>query len=308
MHIPDSMLQGSICPLTAVVSAAGLAAAICFGVKAKQQPAAARFAAVTALIFAGQMLNFPISDGTSGHWLGGVLAASLLGTPFGVISISLVVAIQALVFSDGGLTVLGANLLNMALVGAGFGGWLRTRLLVTARGVLAPHFATALAAWVVVVVAALCVSIELALGGQIALAKVLPAMLATHAVVGLGEAALTVAACALCANQLAVRETNQHSYVTFAAMLLLVLVLSLFASPLPDGLEWVAQRYGFLHEAAPAFVGLLPDYAFPALENPIFSTMLAGLCGVWIAFGTAWLLARTLLLLARRTATHSRAV
>lgn len=308
MHIPDSMLQGSICPVTAAVAAAGLATSTYFCAKTKTQPDAARFAAVTALIFAGQMLNFPISNGTSGHLLGGVLAASLLGTPFGVLSIALVVSIQALIFSDGGLTVLGANLVNMALVGAGIGGFLHSRLQRRCPSGIVRHCATALAAWMSIVSAAILVSVELAFSGQIALVKVFPAMLATHAVIGIGEAALTVVACALFAKQLAVGETVRHPYVTSTAMLLFALVLSPFASPLPDGLEWVAQRYGFLYETAPAFVGLFEDYALPALENPIFSTMLAGLCGVSIAFGTAWLLARALLLLARKLVSGLRAV
>lgn len=121
MHIPDSMLQGNVCSATAAVSVLGLVAAAYYGLKG-QRPSASRFAAVTALIFAGQMMNFPVQYGTSGHLLGGVLAAHLLGTPFGVLSVALVVVIQSLVFADGGVTVLGANVLNMAIIGAGLGG------------------------------------------------------------------------------------------------------------------------------------------------------------------------------------------
>ncbi len=304
MHIPDSMLQGAICPVTAVVSATGLAAATYFGVKAKTKPSAVRFAAITALIFAGQMLNFPISNGTSGHLLGGVLAASLLGTPFGVLSISLVVAIQSLVFSDGGITVLGANLLNMALVGAGIGGLLHARLRAAMHGAFAQHFATALAAWVAVVLAALGVSLELAFAGQIALSKVLPAMLATHAVIGVGEGVLTVAVKALLSAQFDTAKPLRHSFVSVAGTLLFALVVSPFASPLPDGLEWVAQRYGFLHQAAPTFVGPFAEYMFPVLKNPIFSTVAAGFCGVLIAFGVAWLLAQMLVRLAPSSSAH----
>ncbi|NLF86773.1 MAG: cobalamin biosynthesis protein CbiM, partial [Lentisphaerae bacterium] len=86
MHIPDSMLHGGICPVTAAVSSIGIATAAYSARHAKTPPA--RFAAVTALIFAGQMMNFPVMDGTSGHLLGGVLAASLLGTPLGVLSVA----------------------------------------------------------------------------------------------------------------------------------------------------------------------------------------------------------------------------
>lgn len=293
MHIPDSMLQGSICPVTAALSAAGLATSTYFCVKAKAVPTATRFAAVTALIFAGQMLNFPISGGTSGHLLGGVLAAALLGTPFGVMSIAIVVSIQALVFSDGGMTVLGANLLNMALVGAGLGGGLRSRLLLTQFGVEVPRLATAFAAWVSVVAASFLVSLELALAGQVAFVKVLPAMVETHAAIGVGEAALTVVACALFASQSRVVVPERHSFVIAMTAVLLALVLSPFASPLPDGLEWVAERYGFLHRSAPAFTGFFADYAIPALRNEMLSTAAAGFFGVLTSFGVARIVALT---------------
>ena len=122
MHIPNSMLQGHVCPVTAGVSILGIAIAAFKAISSKNKPAAARFGAIAALIFAGQMMNFPIQSGTSGHLLGGVLASALLGIPFGVLAMALVVTIQCIVFSDGGFSVLGANILNMALIGAGLGG------------------------------------------------------------------------------------------------------------------------------------------------------------------------------------------
>ena len=81
MHIPNSMLQGTVCPVTVLVSTLGIAIAALKAFWAEHKPSAARFGAVTALIFAGQMINFPIADGTSGHLLGGVLAVALLGAP-----------------------------------------------------------------------------------------------------------------------------------------------------------------------------------------------------------------------------------
>jgi len=128
MHIPNHMLQGHICPVTTVVSAMGIFIAANLAARSKEKPSASRFAAVTSFIFAAQMMNFPIQNGTSGHLLGGILAVSLLGTSFGVMSIAIVVTIQCLVFSDGGFTVLGANVFNMALIGAGLAGILKTNL------------------------------------------------------------------------------------------------------------------------------------------------------------------------------------
>ena len=128
MHIPNSMLQGTICPVTVLVSTLGIVIAAFKAFWTENRPTALRFAAITALIFAGQMMNFPINDGTSGHLLGGVLAAALLGTPFGILSMALVVTVQCLVFSDGGFIVLGANVLNMAIIGAGLGGFINSYL------------------------------------------------------------------------------------------------------------------------------------------------------------------------------------
>ena len=120
------MLTGSVCPVTGLIAIGGLALTSVLAVKQKEKPAASRFGAVAALIFGLQMLNFPISGSTSGHLVGGALAAGLLGTPFGILALYLIVTVQALVFGDGGVYSLGANILTMGLVGAGTGGYLRT--------------------------------------------------------------------------------------------------------------------------------------------------------------------------------------
>ncbi len=292
MHIPDSMLLGSVCPVTAVVSAVGVIAASYYGFKAVERPTAARFGAITALIFAGQMMNFPIMDGTSGHLLGGVLAASILGTPFGVLAIALVVAIQSLLFSDGGITVLGANILNMAVLGAGVGGILRSVLATRWQGTPGKYAATAVAAWFSVLLAAFAVSIELAADGQIAFFSVVTAMVGTHALIGIGEAFITAAGCLLLAtNSVSGRGYGQVA-VPLVAAFLVALLLSPFASVFPDGLEWVAERYGFLHAAAPAFVGPLSGYSTPLVNNDFVATGVAGVAGVIISYGLAWLLLR----------------
>jgi cobalt/nickel transport system permease protein len=293
MHIPDSMLQGSICPVTATVSAAGIIAAAYFGHKVKDKPSAARFGAVTALVFAGQMMNFPIMDGTSGHLLGGVLAASLLGTPFGILAIALVVIVQSLLFSDGGVTVLGANIFNMAILGAGVGGMLRATLADRWQGAYGKHAATAVAAWLSVLLASFAVSVELAVDGQIAFLRVVPAMLGTHALIGIGESVMTVAGCLLLVEKSApARTAGGQVAVPLTAAAVIALMLSPFASGFPDGLEWVGRKYHFLHESAPAFAGPLSDYTVPSLSNEMLSTGVAGLLGVVISFGIAWTMLR----------------
>ncbi|MEJ2620790.1 MAG: energy-coupling factor ABC transporter permease [Candidatus Thiodiazotropha sp.] len=299
MHIPDTMLQGSICPVTAVVSAIGIAAAAYYGMKG-ERPSATRFASITALIFAGQMMNFPIMNGTSGHLLGGVLAASLLGTPFGVLSVAMVVIIQSLVFSDGGVTVLGANLLNMVIIGAGLGGMLRATLVDRWHSARGKILATAVAAWLSVVLASFAVSVELAIDGQIAFSSIVAAMVATHALIGIGEAAITVAVCLLIPSTDTVKSQRRQVVIPVTAASIIALLLSPFASGFPDGLEWLAEKYQFLHESAPAFVGPLPDYSVTFISNEILSTGLSGLIGVVISFAAAWILHRFICIVVAR--------
>jgi len=289
MHIPDSMLRGTICPVTAVVSAAGVAGAAWAATRAKQKPGAGRFAAICALIFAAQMINFPISGGTSGHLLGGVLAAAILGIPFGVLALSVVVSVQCLVFSDGGVSVLGANILNMALIGAGVGGFLNLRLRRAGTGAVP---AAGLAAWLGVMLAATAASLELWLDRVIPLGRVLPAMLGVHALIGLGEGAITMAAVALLAPARSGAGIRHSAAAPLIGAAVIALLLSPLASSLPDGLEWVAEKYRFLHEAGPVFVGPMPDYSFPAVGPAALSTSLAGLAGVAITFALAWVVGR----------------
>ncbi len=290
MHIPDSMLQGSVCPVTAVISTVGIGAATWFALRSKDKPSPIRFAAVAALVFAAQMINFPIQNGTSGHLIGGVLASLLLGTPFGVLSVALVVVLQSLMFSDGGVSVLGANVLNMAILGAGAGGWLASKLRHTIPGAHGLG-GIALASWASVMLAALACSMELALAGTISFAVVLPPMLITHAVIGLGEALITV----LLLVTLTAREPKpQPAFsvgIVLFATLCIALLLSPFASGFPDGLEWVASKYHFLHESAPLFVAPIPDYAVPGIGLEILATSMAGLLGVLSVFAMGILIA-----------------
>jgi cobalt/nickel transport system permease protein len=285
------MLQGAVCPVTAGISALGILSAALAGIWSKVKPTAARFAAVTAFIFAGQMMNFPIQDGTSGHLLGGVLASALLGTPFGILSMAIVLTVQCLVFSDGGFTVLGANIFNMALIGAGLGGFLHSLLV---KKIPSGSFKYAIGlgsiAWLSVLAAALSCSIELALAGTIGFSKVAGAMLSTHSLIGLGEAFITVGVCFVFAGNYAVSTEKRSVIVPLSAAAVIATMLSPFASGFPDGLEWVAEKYQFLHDSAPAFVSPLADYSFSAVSNEAFSTGLAGLTGVGITFLIAFIL------------------
>jgi cobalt/nickel transport system permease protein len=150
---------------------------------------------MAAFIFAAQMFNFQVVGGTSGHLLGGVLAAVLLGPWAGTLVMACVVAVQALIYQDGGLVVLGANIFNMGVVGT-LGGYLVYRALVGMLGGegRARMPAAAISAWLAVVVGAAVTAVQLALSGTTAIEVALPTMVGIHALIGIGEALITVAA------------------------------------------------------------------------------------------------------------------
>jgi cobalt/nickel transport system permease protein len=193
MHIPDGFLNAGVSITTGVIAAG----AIGFGmVKAREEldeKAVPLLALCTAFIFAAQMLNFPVAGGTSGHFLGAVLAVVLLGPWLGSLVIGLVLLVQCLGFADGGISALGANVLNMAVIGGILGYYInfalkrllpknRKYFLLSAGG----------AAWVSVMLAASAASVELAISGTVPLHVALPAMLGVHAVIGVGEAFITM--------------------------------------------------------------------------------------------------------------------
>jgi cobalt/nickel transport system permease protein len=149
-----------------------------------------------AFIFAAQMINFPIPGGTSGHLLGGTLAGVLLGPWAGSLVMVVVFIVQALFFQDGGLTVLGANIFNMGLIGT-FGGYYLYKGIRKAIGMnrwRGMAVAVAIAAWTSVVVASFLCAIQLALSGTVPLVVAISAMLGWHVIIGIGEAIITVLA------------------------------------------------------------------------------------------------------------------
>jgi cobalt/nickel transport system permease protein len=141
------------------------------------------------------MLNFPVAGGTSGHVLGAALAAILLGPWLACLVLAVVLLVQAFLFADGGVSALGANVLNMGVVGAlGAGLVMGVAMRVLPRTRRAFLGATAVASWLAVVAGAIACSFELALSGTVPLGTVLPAMVGVHALIGVGEAVVTVAA------------------------------------------------------------------------------------------------------------------
>ena len=194
LHIPDGFLSLPV-SLFGWVIAIGLIAVSLNRVQSEYQERTVPLMGVcAAFIFAAQMINFPIPGGTSGHLVGGTLAGILLGPWAGSLVVSVVFIVQAVIFQDGGLTVLGANIFNMGLIGT-FGGYYlykAIRFSIGRNSWLGMLIGTAVAAWASVVVAAIFTAFELALSGTVPLGVALAAMTFWHVLIGIGEAIITV--------------------------------------------------------------------------------------------------------------------
>ena len=194
MHIPDGLLNVATVATTAAVSAGGVGGAVKLVGKKLGEKQVPLMGILAAFIFAAQMLNFPVAAGTSGHVIGAALAAILLGPWAAVLIMACVLIAQCLIFQDGGLLALGANIFNMGLV-ASFSAYYVYRLVSwlmgrTRRGTLVGGFA---AAWVSVLLASIFCAVELAISGASPLVVVLPAMAGVHALIGIGEGLVTTA-------------------------------------------------------------------------------------------------------------------
>jgi cobalt/nickel transport system permease protein len=198
MHIPDGFLNIATVATTYAVSAGGVANAVRVANKKLGEKQVPLMGILAAFIFAAQMLNFPIAGGTSGHLIGAALVAILLGPWAGVLIMSCVLIAQCLIFQDGGLLALGANIFNMGIV-ASFSGYYIYRLVSSLlgnskRGMLVGGFA---AAWGSVFLASIFCAIELTVSGASPFGVVLPAMAGIHALIGIGEGLITGAVLSL---------------------------------------------------------------------------------------------------------------
>jgi cobalt/nickel transport system permease protein len=197
VHIPDGFLSAPVAAVFYAASALVVAFAVWRTNRTLNERTVPLMGVLAAFIFAAQMMNFPVAGGTSGHMLGGALAAILVGPWAAIVVMTAVIGVQALMFQDGGLAVLGANVFNMGIVTAfvGFGiHWLASVLGGGRRQVLlVGAFA---AAWTSVMLAALLTSAQLALSDTSPWSVVLPAMVGVHALIGIGEGLITAGAVA----------------------------------------------------------------------------------------------------------------
>jgi cobalt/nickel transport system permease protein len=259
-----------------------------------------------AFLFAAQMVNFPVAGGTSGHLVGGVLAAALLGPSAAVVVLTTVLIVQCFLFADGGVLALGANIFNMGIVGA-VGGYAIYRVVCRAlpgtRGQVA---AVAFAGWCSTVLASISCAGQLAWSGTVAWPVGFTAMTSVHMLIGVGEgliSALVLLAIQRVRPELTSEVSGAASPRPWGELVSYGLVATLgvaifvapFACPWPDGLDSVAAKLGFEHRAVEATVpALAPNYQVPGVRWAAGATALAGATGAVIVFGLALLLARSL--------------
>ncbi len=291
LHIPDGFLSVVIAVVFWVITAAAVGVAITKTNKTLGEKQVPLMGIMAAFIFAAQMLNFPVLGGTSGHFLGGALAAIVLGPWAGILVMTAVIALQGLLFQDGGLLAMGANIFNMGLLTAMIGYGLYRSALNQNKTVRLAVAGTA--AWLSTVASALTASLQLWLSGATQLQIVVPAMLGVHVLIGLGEAVITVAALAFILqtrpdllDSQAVADKGGRGWVVVGGIVALATVLlSPLASADPDGLERVATDMGFLRLSQSAPYKLLPDYTIPFLGQTALSTIVAGAVGALVVLG-----------------------
>jgi cobalt/nickel transport system permease protein len=194
MHIPDGFINAPTSLAAGAVAAGGVGVSLRRAAETLQDKQAPLAGLVAAYIFAVQMLNFPVAAGTSGHLLGGALAAILVGPWAGALCVSVVLLVQGLLFADGGLSALGLNIVNMALVSA-WGGYAVFLLLRRAlpRTRTSVTVSAGVAAGISVVLASLAFVVEYAIGGNggASVGTVFAAMVGVHTLIGVGEGIIT---------------------------------------------------------------------------------------------------------------------
>lgn len=320
MHIPDGFIDTTTAVGTGAVSLGMLTYAVRRADRELGERTVPLLGVTGAFIFAAQMLNFPVAGGTSGHLMGAMLAAVLLGPWAAVLVMSVVLVVQALAMADGGVTALGANVLNMAVVGSLTGyGVFRLVNMVAPRSRSGFMMAVAAGSWFSVVAGAGLAALELSFSGTVPIRFALPAMASVHMIIGIGEALITttVVGAVLASRPDLIRtlppplrassgarepsmdrkRRRRWGVIPVALVISLALatIVAPFASQAPDGLEKVAEEQGFAEAAEEPLwdVSPFPDYNFPGLGGA-FTTAAAGAVGTFLLFALVILLGRKL--------------
>ncbi|HET6846094.1 MAG TPA: energy-coupling factor ABC transporter permease [Anaerolineales bacterium] len=302
MHIPDGFLSTGVSLILWAISVVVIGIALRRVGRELGERQVPLMGVLAAAIFAGQMLNFAVAGGTSGHLLGATLATILLGPWPAIVVMTSVVSIQAIVFQDGGLLALGSNLFNMALVGVAVShfSWSSIRSL-TGRTKAGFYGGAAVSAWLSIVIAAIACALEIAVSGTSPANLAVPAMAGIHALIGVGEAVITAGAVAflLAARPDLLQSGNMTAnrsravWIGGALMTLVLVAAAPLASKYPDGLERVAQKQGFWASAQNPIQGLIPNYVLPGIRDHAMATVLAVAVGSVLVLITTLVVARS---------------
>jgi cobalt/nickel transport system permease protein len=307
MHIPDGILS---LPVSAGMFAAGAAGV---GVSARKARTAFDQRTVPlsgvagAFVFAAQMINIPVPGGTSGHLLGGALLALVMGVSPAILVMSAVVLMQCLLFQDGGLVALGANLANMAVAGplTGYAGFKAVKTLLPGR--TGTVIGASVGGWLSLEVGAVLAGLQIGLSGTLPTPTAVIAMGSVHAIIGLLEAAVTGVVVAMLSArrpdllkgvetdpQPERKESRLDPALLGGALISLLLALAVahFASDAPDGLEHVMETHG-IKEGKGFFSAPMPDYLFPRIGGWLGGS-LAALLGLAGTFGLTAVVVRLL--------------
>ena len=305
MHIPDGFLSAPVAATAWLAAGAALAGTLRAERRDSARVPSGVLGSLAAFVFAAQMVNLPVAPGTSGHLVGATLTAILVGPWRALIIMAVVLAIQAMLFQDGGFTAYGANLLDMGLAGSfvGFGlVSLATRFL---RGLRGHVVGAVLGAFTATLCGAVLTSLWLALSGLYPLRGILPLMLVTHTAIGVLEAALTGAILvtllrwrpdlvAGAGGAGGLRRPAAVAVGVLGVALVVAAFLAPFASRLPDGLERTALDLGFSARANPILPAPLEESALFLGPLAPLAPALAGLIGTLSVALVAWMAARSL--------------
>ncbi|MBI1322957.1 cobalt ABC transporter permease [bacterium] len=317
MHISDGVLSPTVSLATGALAAAGIGECV-RRLRRQGTEESPRIGLVAAFVFAAQMVNFPLGIApVSGHLMGGTLAAVLLGPWGGGLAIAAVLIVQSVLMGDGAITALGANWLNMGLIGSVAA--YPVFLFLSARARLGTITGAMLAAWVSVIVSSAAFSIELGFSnGFGGVGQILTWMVLVHAVIAVGEALITGLVLRGVmwsepdlidtATEASTRPAKRDRIVSWVGGIIatcaVVILLAPLASAYPDGLEYVGEQFGFLPAEAEASEpsAPLPDYSVPGMVEGRWSTVAAGLIGSVTVLIAGQILTRSLA--ARRLAAH----